>query len=717
MPIDAIKTNNQIEESNSNFLDFNNDSRVSQNDAFLQMLQTSDHSNFTTDTARKHSKQEPLKSTDQKFELPPKPDSAHLRSRNLSSPSRTSKKTNIDNKYTDSAHVQRSKPHDHERTKEHNIDNNFDNVSKKNESNPNRDEYKSQQNPTKNNDLKTLKLLASTVKDCPELNDLLSFFRGHSLEKTDDAELGLLKNKFIGRALEGDVNDFMESEFTISELCGLLGIDHQSLNSLSTQDLNLDQKITPKDLLVSIGISPKSVTSRLNSLKQSLVDRHHFINSFPQAQPIKKTSEIQAQLSQIPIENEFSLDGGLKNLSLHDLEGLKGAEQKQILQSNAKPTDELTLTYQSQNNSSNNLFMVDPTSDFEVQKIYNLINLKSDAEEQVGPSPDTKIALSLESNNFSQQIQTDSEYKQSTLSLLNLDQNNPVITNNQTLQNNDLQSHNSIESSFLQASDNNPFINVDQSTLNHNIELAQNNNHSIESPNITNDTHTVNESNQLAAMQSLLNKESHQKDESNNRGRKNLEIEQISLNSLPKAAGEPKFTNQSPHVSQPRAQLSVEGRQELVDKIQEQTNLLASKNGGRASISIQDKNLGDIFMAVQVEGRNVKLQLQSPSEQIRNLLGNDLVNLKDSLSTQDLNLVNVDVSDNDRSNEGYTQHNFDQQMSQNPHYQNKKPTGKYSPYANNSLANNISIDSMNIASAQDHRMYQNPLSQHIQVRA
>jgi hypothetical protein len=56
-------------------------------------------------------------------------------------------------------------------------------------------------------------------------------------------------------------------------------------------------------------------------------------------------------------------------------------------------------------------------------------------------------------------------------------------------------------------------------------------------------------------------------------------------------------------------------------------------------------------------------------------------------------------------------------MSQNPHYQNKKPTGKYSPYANNSLANNISIDSMNIASAQDRRMYQNPLSQHIQVRA
>ena len=115
-------------------------------------------------------------------------------------------------------------------------------------------------------------------------------------------------------------------------------------------------------------------------------------------------------------------------------------------------------------------------------------------------------------------------------------------------------------------------------------------------------------------------------------------------------------------------ELSFEARQEMLDKIAEQSLNLNRQGGGRANISISDKNFGDLSLAVQVDGNEVQLKMHSPSDQIRNLLGQDLGNLKETLSGQNLNLVQVDVSNNEYGHESQNHNNnfqfFEQQQRQ-----------------------------------------------------
>ena len=158
-------------------------------------------------------------------------------------------------------------------------------------------------------------------------------------------------------------------------------------------------------------------------------------------------------------------------------------------------------------------------------------------------------------------------------------------------------------------------------------------------------------------------------------------------------------------------------KQEMIDKIAEQSFMLNRQGGGRANIAISDKNIGQLSLAVQVDGNDVQLKMNSPSDQLRNLIGQDLAGLKETLSSQNLNLVQVDVSSNDYKHEpNHQQSNFQffeqhQQQGNFSGNSNRKPSIKSIRKDHHRIlgAANISANQPNLS--------QNLLSKHIQVAA
>lgn len=94
-------------------------------------------------------------------------------------------------------------------------------------------------------------------------------------------------------------------------------------------------------------------------------------------------------------------------------------------------------------------------------------------------------------------------------------------------------------------------------------------------------------------------------------------------------------------LDQATPELKDQQKLELISQITDRAKLL--KAGGNSFIKIQDSELGDLSLAVQVEGNQIKVKMITPSEQIQNLLGSDLISLEENLANQDMKLVDVDI--------------------------------------------------------------------------
>lgn len=165
------------------------------------------------------------------------------------------------------------------------------------------------------------------------------------------------------------------------------------------------------------------------------------------------------------------------------------------------------------------------------------------------------------------------------------------------------------------------------------------------------------------------------------------------------------------------SEMTFESRQEMLDKISEQSGALQRQGGGRANIAISDKNIGELALAVNVDGNEVQVKMHSPSDQMRNLLGQDLQNLKETLSNQNLNLVQVDVSNNEYGHDSSKQHNhyqlFEQQHNQQQYTDNPKQIKPLKAFKKNKGQ----ILGTSSVSHKPTDMGHNLLSKHIQVAA
>ncbi|MFK7828075.1 MAG: flagellar hook-length control protein FliK [Oligoflexales bacterium] len=193
----------------------------------------------------------------------------------------------------------------------------------------------------------------------------------------------------------------------------------------------------------------------------------------------------------------------------------------------------------------------------------------------------------------------------------------------------------------------------------------------------------------------------------------NLEAPEIDL-PKPNTQNSPSIVQESAFDLSP--ELTFEARQEMLDKIAEQSLNLNRQGGGRANIVISDKNFGELSLAVQVEGNEVQLKMNSQSDQIRNLLGQDINNLKDTLSGQNLNLVQVDVSNNEYGHDSNHQNNNFQFLEQ----QRQNQFSGSPEHGESSKANQRGQgDILNINKTTENfpNMSHNLLSKHIQVAA
>ena len=126
-----------------------------------------------------------------------------------------------------------------------------------------------------------------------------------------------------------------------------------------------------------------------------------------------------------------------------------------------------------------------------------------------------------------------------------------------------------------------------------------------------------------------------------------------------------------PEQIEPRAKDS--GIEIVKNQILEKSQVLVSKGGGKADITLNDSNLGDLALSIQVDGGDVKLKIITDSEKVRDVIGQDLANLKESLRDQDLNLTNVEMnSGKDEQSRHENTQRFGSEFGQN---QNQNPRG------------------------------------------
>ena len=83
---------------------------------------------------------------------------------------------------------------------------------------------------------------------------------------------------------------------------------------------------------------------------------------------------------------------------------------------------------------------------------------------------------------------------------------------------------------------------------------------------------------------------------------------------------------------------------DAIHQLSQQVNLLSqAKQDGEIKIRLKPDHLGDLMMSVKTSGQNVAIQIKAHAPEAKRILEESIGRLKDSLSTQNLNLSSVDI--------------------------------------------------------------------------
>jgi flagellar hook-length control protein FliK len=96
---------------------------------------------------------------------------------------------------------------------------------------------------------------------------------------------------------------------------------------------------------------------------------------------------------------------------------------------------------------------------------------------------------------------------------------------------------------------------------------------------------------------------------------------------------------------------------------------LSNQGGGEMHVRLKPDNLGELHLKVVTQGNSVGLQIQASDEKARKIIEESMSHLKDSLSSQSLNLAQVDVSVAQPTSSGHSaEMNYQESRQQNAGY-------------------------------------------------
>lgn len=114
--------------------------------------------------------------------------------------------------------------------------------------------------------------------------------------------------------------------------------------------------------------------------------------------------------------------------------------------------------------------------------------------------------------------------------------------------------------------------------------------------------------------------------------------------------------------------LSLDPPNHVTGKVIDRARMMVKEGGGEVILDLGSDELGKVELAMNVHNNKVELKILAASDQVRELLSNDLATLRESLAIQDLKLSEVEVGVGQRNlseqNQGFNRNSDSSQFEQ-----------------------------------------------------
>jgi flagellar hook-length control protein FliK len=98
--------------------------------------------------------------------------------------------------------------------------------------------------------------------------------------------------------------------------------------------------------------------------------------------------------------------------------------------------------------------------------------------------------------------------------------------------------------------------------------------------------------------------------------------------------------------------LKLDAPNQITSKVIDRARMMVKEGGGQVILDLGTKELGKLELAMNVNNNKVELKILAASDQVRELLSQDIGTLRESLAIEDLNLSEVEVGVGNRDPQG-----------------------------------------------------------------
>ena len=115
----------------------------------------------------------------------------------------------------------------------------------------------------------------------------------------------------------------------------------------------------------------------------------------------------------------------------------------------------------------------------------------------------------------------------------------------------------------------------------------------------------------------------------------------------------------------------------VTNAVIDRARMMVKEGGGEVILDLGNETLGKVELAMNVMKDRVDLRIIAASDQVREVLSQDITTLREALAIQDLNLSEVEVAVSDRNGSAFTQFSEENQSQhEDTHDENGQPNGE-----------------------------------------